>query len=101
MRSLIIAAVTGLTLLAGIGSAGAWERSVTIGTNRGTLHGSSEVYCFSGACYREREITGVNGNTLHSSGKCVRAGLHRWNCQGTVTGPAGNSVTRRVHIRWF
>lgn len=58
MRSLLIAALGGLPLLAGIGSAGAWERHVTVDTHRGTISGSSEVYCFAGACYRERELTG-------------------------------------------
>ena len=101
MRSLLIAALGGLTLLTGIGSAGAWERHVTVDTHRGTISGSSEVYCFAGACYRERELTGVNGHTLQTSGMCVRAGFHRWNCRGTVTGAAGNSVTRAVRVLLF
>jgi hypothetical protein len=98
MRHLIIAAVSTLTLVAGIGSASAWERSVTITTPYGTKSGSAEVYCFEGACYREAQITGVNGNTLKRSGMCVQASAGHWDCKGTVTGPQGNSRTRSVHV---
>lgn len=98
MRHLIVAALSTLTLAAGIGSAGAWERHMTVDTPRGQVAGSAEVYCFNGACYREAELTGVNGYTLKRSGMCVRADENEWDCKGTVTGSEGNTRTRRVHI---
>ena len=87
-----------LILVAMAGSAQAWERKVTVETPRGTYTGKAEVYCFDGACYREAELTGVNGYTLKRSGMCVKAGDNEWDCKGTVTGPEGNSRTRQVHI---
>jgi len=98
MRHLIIAALSTLTLVAGAGAASAFERHVTVETPRGTLTGSAEIYCFDGACYREAELTGVNGSTLKRSGMCTQAGANEWNCKGTVTGPQGNTRTRQVHI---
>lgn len=98
MRHLFIATLSTLTLAAGIGSASAFERHVTIDTPRGQVTGSAEVYCFDGACYREAELTGVNGYTLKRSGMCVRVDANEWNCKGTVTGPEGNTRTRQVHI---
>jgi hypothetical protein len=98
MRHLTIAALGTHTLAAGIGSASAFERHVTIDTPRGQVTGSAKVYCFDGACYREAELTGVNGYTLKRSGMCVKAGDNEWDCKGTVTGPEGNTRTRRVHI---
>ena len=98
MRHLIIAALSTLTLAAGIGSASAFERHVTIDTPRGQVTGSAEVYCFDGACYREAELTGVNGYTLKRSGMCVKVDANEWDCKGTVTGPEGNTRTRQVHI---
>ena len=92
-----LALATAVTIGAA-GAASAWERNVTVNTNRGTVTGSAEVYCFHGACYREAEISGVNGNTLRSSGMCVSVGHRRWDCKGTVTGPSGNSRTRHVHV---
>ena len=98
MRHLIVLALTAATLAAGAGSANAFERHVTVDTPRGTITGSAEVYCFDGACYREAELTGVNGNTLKRSGMCTRVDANEWDCKGTVSGPEGNSRTRRVHI---
>ena len=98
MRHLIALAVTAATLIAGIGSANAFERRVTIDTPRGTVTGSAEVYCFEGACYREAELTGVNGYTLKRSGMCVQVAAGEWDCKGTITGPEGNSRTRHVHV---
>lgn len=102
MHKLIIAlALSATAIVGGAGTASAWERKTVIETNRGTITGSAEVYCFQGACYREGEITGVNGNTLRLSGMCVRAGYERWDCKGTVTGPNGNSRSRHVHVRVY
>lgn len=98
MRHLIIVALSTLTLVAGAGAANAFERRVTVETPRGTVTGSAEVYCFDGACYREAELTGVNGYTLKHSGVCTQAGANAWDCKGTVTGPQGNTRTRQVHI---
>lgn len=98
MRHLIALALTASTLAAGVGTASAWERRLTIDTPRGQVTGSAEVYCFSGACYREAELTGVNGYTLKRSGMCVKAGDNEWDCKGTVTGPEGNTRARLVHI---
>jgi len=98
MRHLIVTALTTLTLLAGIGSASAWERHVIVDTPRGTVTGSAEVYCFEGACYREAELTGINGATLKRSGMCIKVSANEWDCKGTVTGPEGNTRTRRVHV---
>jgi hypothetical protein len=99
MHKLILTLALAVTVAIGAtGTASAWERKVTIDTNRGTITGSAEVYCFAGACYREAELTGVNGNTLRHSGMCVRAGQGHWDCKGTVTGPEGNSRSRRAHI---
>lgn len=98
MRHLIALALTTATLFAGIGSANAFERRVTIDTPRGTATGSVEVYCFEGACYREAELTGVNGFTLKRSGMCIEVTEGAWDCKGTVTGPTGNSRTRHVHV---
>ncbi len=99
MHRLILAlAITTLVALGGTTAASAWERKVTVDTPRGTVTGSAEVYCFAGACYRAAEITGVNGNTLKRSGMCVRTGYRHYDCKGTVTGPRGNSSSRRVHV---
>ena len=99
MHKLILAlAVTTLAALGGANAASAWERKMTIDTPRGAITGSAEVYCFAGACYREAEITGVNGNTLKRSGMCVRRSYRHYDCRGTVTGPEGNSRNRRVNI---
>lgn len=99
MHKLILAlAVTTLTALGGASAASAWDRKTTIHTPHGTITGSAEVYCFAGACYRDGEITGVNGNTLKHSGMCVRQSYNRYACKGTVTGPEGNSRSRRVHV---
>ena len=102
MHKLILAfAVTAVATLGGASAASAWERNVTIYTERGTITGSAEVYCFDGACYREAEITGVDGNTLKRSGMCVARGHGHYDCKGTVTGPEGNSRSRRVHIHVY
>jgi hypothetical protein len=102
MRKLILAfALTTAATLGGATAASAFERNFSIETDRGTITGSADVYCFEGACYREGELTGVNGKTLESSGMCVRRGYHRWDCKGTVTGPEGNTATRRFHVRSF
>lgn len=98
MRHLIALTLTTVALSAGVGSANAFERRVTIDTPRGTVTGSAEVYCFAGACYREAELTGVNGYTLKRSGICVQVAAGEWDCKSTVTGPEGNSRTRQVHI---
>ena len=98
MRHLIITALSTLTLVAGAGAASAFERHVIVDTPRGTVTGSAEVYCFDGTCYREAELTGVNGYTLKHSGMCTKASEGEWDCKGTVTGPEGNTRTRRVHI---
>ena len=99
MHKLILAlAVPTLAILGGASAASAWERKTTIDTPRGTITGSAEVYCFAGACYRDAEITGVNGNTLKRSGMCVRTGYNHYDCKGTVTGPEGNSRSRRMHV---
>ena len=98
MRPLILATLSTLTLIAGIGSASAFERHVTVDTPRGTVTGSAEVYCFDGACYREAELTGVNGNTLKRSGMCVKVSDGEFDCKGTVTGPEGGTRTRHVHL---
>jgi hypothetical protein len=102
MRNTLLAlAVATAALIGGASAASAFERNFTIDTNRGQITGSSEVYCFAGACYREAQLTGVNGNTLETSGMCVRATYYRWNCKGTVTGPEGNSATRRFHVHVY
>ena len=102
MRKLILAAIiTAGATLGGVSAASAWERNFSVETPRGTVSGSAEVYCFAGACYRESELTGVNGNTLQRSGMCVRRTYHHWDCKGTVTGPQGNSVSRRMHVRFY
>ena len=99
MHKLIIAlTLSAATIVGGAGTASAWERKTVIETNRGTITGSAEVYCFEGACYREGEITGVNGNTLKHSGMCVHVAAGQWDCKGTVTGPGGGSRTRNVHV---
>lgn len=99
MYKLILTSALAAALAIGsAGTASAWERKVTVDTNRGTITGSAEVYCFEGACYREAEITGVNGNTLRRSGMCVRVASSQWDCKGTVTGPKGASRTRHVHV---
>lgn len=101
MRKLILAfALTTAATLGGATAASAWERNFSVDTPRGTISGSAEVYCFAGACYRESELTGVNGNTLQRSGMCVRRSYQHWDCKGTVTGPRGNSVNRRMHVRF-
>jgi hypothetical protein len=88
-----------LGLALGAQSASAFERHFWVETERGTISGSTDVYCFDGACYREAEITGVNGNALQTSGMCVRRAAGVWNCKGTVTGPNGGSVTRYGRVR--
>ena len=99
MHKLILAlAITAATTLGGASAASAFERKVTIDTNRGTISKTSEVYCFEGACYREAELTGVNGYTLKSSGMCVLVQQGEYDCKGTVTGPQGGSRTRQVHV---
>ena len=99
MRNLILAAVVATTAaLGGAGAANAFERHFTLETNRGTVTGNAEVYCFEGACYREAQLTGVNGYTLKHSGMCVKVDAGEWDCKGTVTGPEGNSRTRHVHV---
>jgi len=97
-RTLIVLALATAAMVGGAGTASAWERKVTIDTNRGSLTRSVESYCFQGACYRESELVGVNGNTLKRSGMCVRVAYEQWACKGTVTGPTGNSHSRRVRI---
>ena len=61
---LIAAAIATLGLALGAQSASAFERHFWVETERGTISGSTDVYCFDGACYREAEITGVNGNMI-------------------------------------
>lgn len=97
-KLIIVLALAAAGIIGGAGSASAWERKVIIDTDRGTLTRSAEVYCFQGACYRETELTGVDGNTLKRSGMCVRVAYEQWDCKGTVTGPAGNSHSRRFRV---
>ncbi|WP_055048570.1 hypothetical protein [Devosia sp. A16] len=97
-KPIIVLTLAVAAMVGGAGNASAWDRKVTIDTNRGSLTRSVEVYCFQGACYRESELTGVNGNTLRRSGMCVRVAYEQWDCKGTVTGPAGNSHSRRFRV---
>ena len=92
MRHVIVTALSTLALAAGIGSAGAWERHVTVETPHGTVTGSAEVYCFNGACYREAELTGVNGYTLKRSGMCVKV------AEGEQEPPAGSPHHRQLRF---
>lgn len=99
MRNLMLGTIAATFALAlGAGGAAAFERNITVHTDRGTINKSVERFCFDGRCYREAEITGVNGNTLRRSGMCVNVGYGDWSCKGTVTGPDGNSRTRWVDI---
>ena len=87
-----------LILVAMAGSAQAWERKVTVDTPRGTYTGKAEVYCFDGACYRESELTGVNGATLQKNGMCTLSEPGVWSCQSTAVGPNGGVKTRSSTI---
>lgn len=98
MRHLLTLALTTATLLVGISSANAFERHFTIDTPRGTIAGTTEVHCFRGACYREKELAGVNGHTLKRSSLCVRVAAGEWTCKSIVTGPKGKGRKRQVHI---
>jgi hypothetical protein len=91
-----VLALSGLAATAA--TASAFERHVTVDTPRGTYSRDVDRYCFDGACYAEAQIMGPNGATLQRSGMCAYAGYHRWNCHGTVVGPRGNSVDRRVRV---
>ena len=82
-----------LILVAMAGSAQAWERKVTVETPRGTYTGKAEVYCFDGACYRDSELTGVNGATLQKNGMCTVSEPGVWSCKSTAIGPKGGVGT--------
>ena len=87
-----------LILIAMAGSAQAWERKVTVDTPSGTYTGKAEIYCFDGACYRDSELTGVNGTTLKKSGSCTLSEPGVWSCQSTAVGPNGGVKTRSSTI---
>lgn len=87
LKTMLPVALVVATLVAG--PAQAWERKVTVDTPRGTYTGTAEVYCFDGACYRDSELTGVNGATLQKNGMCTLTEPGVWSCQSTAIGPNG------------
>ena len=99
MKRIVLAlTIATAAALGSVGAASAWERNTTIETERGTIRKSVDVHCDNGACYRDSELTGVNGGTVKRSGMCERAGYSSWHCKGTITGPNGNSRSRHVRI---
>lgn len=93
MRSILIASVIAATAVLGIGEATAFQRNGTLLTQRGTISSSASTYCFEGTCYREAQLTGINGNTLQQSGECAQTSPGVWACEGKWVGPKGGSAS--------
>ena len=94
MRSILIAsALVGITAFGTIGDASAFQRNGSLQTGRGTITSSANAYCFEGTCYREAQLTGINGNTLQQSGQCTVTSPGVWACEGKWVGPKGGSAS--------
>jgi hypothetical protein len=92
-------AVLALAML-GCQGASAFERNVTVVAPSGTYTKSVDANCGGGVCTRSAEVTGPNGGTASRTTQCME-GWRFYGCRGTVTGPNGNSFTRRVVGRRF
>lgn len=80
--------------LVAVTPAGAWTRSGSVTTRRGTYTGNFSGGCSGGTCSRSGAITGPNGNTVSRTGSITRTGPDRYSYSRTTTGPNGNSFTR-------
>ncbi len=93
-RAIAAAAILTVTAL-GCQTASAYDRGVTVTTPRGTYTKSVEGSCAGGVCSRNAEFAGPNGGTASRATQCA-GGYRFYGCTGTVTGPAGNSLTLHV-----
>ena len=97
LKPLTIAALVATLVCGGAGGAAAAEHHVTVtGPDGGTA--DVDRHCGWVGCKTTAQFTGPDGKTVHSTSACVRGyAPGRWNCKATITGPNGNSVTRRAH----
>ncbi|WP_421760342.1 hypothetical protein [Devosia sp.] len=94
MRNILIASIlVGTAAFGSIGEAAAFQRNGSLQTSRGTITSSADTYCFEGTCYREAQLTGINGNTLQQSGQCTVTSPGVWACEGKWVGPKGGSAS--------
>ena len=98
MLKTLIAATILAGSLGAASAASAAERHITVTGPNGTTTADVERHCGWIGCTRSAQITGPNGETVDATSACARGYWPgRWNCKATITGPDGNSVTRRAH----
>lgn len=95
LRHLLLAGATLATMGFCANAALAYDRGVTVTTPSGTYTKTVDASCADHHCTRDAEITGPNGKTVSRDSQCG-ATWRFYRCTSTVTGPNGNSRTRRV-----
>lgn len=95
MKPIMLSAfITAAVSLWAIAPAGAWERSGSVTTARGTTTASASGGCAGGTCSRSASVTGPQGYGASRSGSVSASGNSSLSYGRTTTGPAGGSVTR-------
>ncbi|MFA6265544.1 MAG: hypothetical protein WC670_07510 [Pseudolabrys sp.] len=98
MRLLLTTLFAAAVGTAFVSEAGAWTRSGSVTTARGTYTGQASGSCAGGTCTRSRSVTGPNGKTVSRTGSATRTGPYRYRYTRTTTGPNGGSVTRSGRV---